>query len=128
MSSQELESQVRRQFELSRRWSPKSPSEPDPPIRPVASHLLAMPNNEFLTAMASTDSWVAVASDLGGVYLCTPFGENYKMGLKWVKVLSSVGEINKLCVDVSNGRVSVMWTGGGREDGTSRFVLLIKNN
>ncbi|CAE6349667.1 unnamed protein product [Rhizoctonia solani] len=97
MSSQELESYVRKQFELSRRWSPRT--QPDVPIRPIASHRLAMPNNEFLTAMASMDSWVAVASDLGGV------------------VLSLTGQIGKLCVDVSNGRVSIMWAVNMIEDG-----------
>ncbi|KDN47215.1 hypothetical protein RSAG8_03694, partial [Rhizoctonia solani AG-8 WAC10335] len=118
MSSQQLESQVRRQFELSRRWSPKS--QPETPIRPVNSHLLPMPNNEFLTAMASMDSWVAVASDLGGVYLCTPFGENYKSGLTWIRVLSLEVNINKLYVGVSHGRVSVMWA-GSREDGARSY-------
>ncbi|CCO33499.1 hypothetical protein BN14_07578 [Rhizoctonia solani AG-1 IB] len=58
-----------------------------------------MPNNEFLTAMASMDSWVAVASDLGGV------------------VLSLAVQISKLCVDVSNGQVSIMWAGSVVQDG-----------
>ncbi|KAH7322275.1 hypothetical protein B0J17DRAFT_244976 [Rhizoctonia solani] len=122
MSSQELESQVRRQFELSSRWSPKP--QPDSPIRPETSRLLAMPNNEILTAMASMDSWVAVASDLGGVYLCAPFGENYKRGVEWIRILSLPVEFNRLCVDVSNGRVSVMWAGVVRDDGSMRFVFL----
>ncbi|QRW24246.1 hypothetical protein RhiXN_10570 [Rhizoctonia solani] len=94
MSAQELENEVRKQFELSRRWSPKA--QPDVPIRPRTSRRLAMPNNEFLTAMASMDSWVAVASDLGGVYVCAPFGENYKHGLKWIRVLSLTVQIAKL--------------------------------
>ncbi|CUA74839.1 hypothetical protein RSOLAG22IIIB_05734 [Rhizoctonia solani] len=119
MSSQELESQVRRQFELSRRWSPKA--QPETPVRPLSLRTLQMPNNEFLTAMASMDSWVAVASDLGGVYVCAPFGENNKMGLTWIRVLSFAGEINKLGVDVSNGRVSVMWAGSVREDGALSY-------
>ncbi|CAE6512466.1 unnamed protein product [Rhizoctonia solani] len=120
MPSQELEAQVRRQFELSRRWTPRSQSL-DLPIRPLTSRRLAMPNNEFLTAIASMDSWVAVASDLGGVYLCTPFGENYKGGLKWIRVWSLAAEIIRLCVDVSNGRVSVMWVGRALEDGTPSY-------
>ncbi|CAE6463575.1 unnamed protein product [Rhizoctonia solani] len=119
MSSHELENQVRRQFELSRRWSPKS--EPETPIRPMTERELPMPNNEIMTAMASMDSWVAVASDLGGVYMCTPFGEHYKSGLIWIRVLSFAGEIKKLCVDVSNGRVSVMWVGSVSENGASSY-------
>ncbi|KAF8745680.1 hypothetical protein RHS02_01286, partial [Rhizoctonia solani] len=119
MSAQELENEVRKQFELSRRWSPKA--QPDVPIRPRTSRRLAMPNNEFLTAMASMDSWVAVASDLGGVYVCAPFGENYKHGLKWIRVLSLTVQIAKLCVGVSNGCVSVMWAGCVTEDGAPSY-------
>ncbi|KEP49956.1 hypothetical protein V565_089520 [Rhizoctonia solani 123E] len=119
MSSGELESQVRRQFELSRRWSPKD--RPETPTRPVTEHVLPMPNNEILTAMASMDSWVVVASDLGGVYACRPFGERYTSGLVWIRVLSFAGQINKLGVDVSNGRVSVMWVGSIKEGGVSSY-------
>ncbi|CAE7101614.1 unnamed protein product [Rhizoctonia solani] len=119
MSSQELEWQVRRQFELSRRWSPKS--QPETPIRPLTSHWFPMPNNESLTAMASMDSWVAVASDLGNAYLCAPFGASHQKGLEWIRVLSLAVEINKLCVDVSNGRVSVIWAGIVKEDGAHSY-------
>jgi hypothetical protein len=84
-----------------------------------------MPNNEFLTAMASMDSWVAVASDLGGVYVCAPFGEHYKLGLRWIRVLSLAVQISKLCVDVSNGQVSIMWAGSVVQDGAPRCVFLV---
>jgi hypothetical protein len=58
------------------------------------------------------NSWVAVASDLGGVYVCAPFGQR---GISWIRVLSVPVEIAKLCVAVwhecGNEHVAVMWAG-----------------
>lgn len=104
-----LEAHVRRQFELARLWSPP---EPNTPIRVSRSRRLAMPNNESLTAMSSMDSWVAVATDLGGIYVCAPFG---KGSVKWIRVLSLSVEITKLRVTVwsepAGERVGVLWAG-----------------
>ncbi|KAG9090445.1 hypothetical protein FRC06_001081 [Ceratobasidium sp. 370] len=113
LSNHALELLVRRQFELSRAWSPKKSTASSIPIR--RSYRLSMPNNESLTAMASMDGWVAVASDLGGVYVCAPFGLGFERGVKWIRMLSVPVEINKLCVAVwrASGReyVAVMWAG-----------------
>lgn len=113
LSAQELEALVRRQFELARIWSPKSNESPPIPIRD--SHHISMPNNESLIAMSSMDSWVAVASDLGGVYLCTPFSGNFETSRGWIRVFSAPIKIYKLSVAVwgepERERVGVMWAG-----------------
>ncbi|KAG8704946.1 hypothetical protein FRC08_001935 [Ceratobasidium sp. 394] len=111
-----LEHLVRRQFELSRTWSPKKLNTASSLVVPIRrSYRLFMPNNESLTAMASMDGWVAVASDLGGVYVCAPFGLGFERGVKWIRMLSVPVEINKLCVAVWRGSggdcVAVMWAG-----------------
>ncbi|KAG9084816.1 hypothetical protein FRC07_013543, partial [Ceratobasidium sp. 392] len=107
-----LELIVRRQFELSRTWSPKGTASPIPIRR---SYRLSMPNNESLTAMSSMDSWVAVASDLGGVYVCAPFASGDERRVKWIRMLSVPVEINKLSVAVWHvfgcDYVAVMWAG-----------------
>ncbi|KAG8745426.1 hypothetical protein FRC10_008136 [Ceratobasidium sp. 414] len=94
LSNHALELLVRRQFELSRTWSPKKSTASC--ISTRRSYRLSMPNNESLTAMASMDGWVAVASDLGGVYVCAPFGLGFERGVKWIRMLSVPVEINKL--------------------------------
>ncbi|QRV96547.1 F-box and WD-40 domain protein [Ceratobasidium sp. AG-Ba] len=113
LSTRALEQLVRRQHELSRTWSPRR--NVTAPIAVRRSYRLPIPNNESLTAMSSMDSWVAVASDLGGVYVCAPFGSDAGQGTKWVRMVSVSVEINKLSVAVwrSSGReyVAVMWAG-----------------
>ncbi|KAG8770118.1 hypothetical protein FRC12_004506 [Ceratobasidium sp. 428] len=113
LSHHALENLVRRQFELSRTWSPKKSNASPIPIR--RAYRLSMPNNESLTAMSSMDSWVAVASDLGGVYVCAPFGSDIERRAKWIRMVSVPVEINKLSVAVwhVSGRehVAVMWAG-----------------
>ncbi|QRV82545.1 hypothetical protein RhiJN_10560 [Ceratobasidium sp. AG-Ba] len=100
-----LEQLVRRQYELSRTWSPKRNVTASIAVR--HSYRWSLPNNESLTAMSSMDSWVAVASDLGGVYVCAPFGSDAEHSTKWVRMLSVSVEINKLSVAV--------WQSLGRE-------------
>ena len=113
MSAQELEALVRRQFELSRVWSPKSNESPPIPVR--RSRQLSMPNNESLIAMSSMNSWVAVASDLGGIYLCTPFSGHFETKGGWIRVFSSPIGINKLSVamwgESGRERIAIMWAG-----------------
>ncbi|KAF8606176.1 hypothetical protein BDV93DRAFT_521027 [Ceratobasidium sp. AG-I] len=113
LSSHELEALVRRQFELSRIWSPNSNESPPIPVR--RSRQLSMPNNESLIAMSSMNSWVAVASDLGGIYLCTPFDGRFETNGEWIMIFSASIRIIKLSVAVwgesGRERVIVMWAG-----------------
>ncbi|KAF8606174.1 hypothetical protein BDV93DRAFT_521023 [Ceratobasidium sp. AG-I] len=113
LSVQELEAMVRRQFELSCLWSPNS--NESPPIPVCRSRQLSMPNNESLVAMSSMGSWVAVASDLGGIYLCTPFSGHFETKGGWIRVFSTPIRISKLSVAVwgesGRERVVVMWAG-----------------
>ncbi|KAF8606175.1 hypothetical protein BDV93DRAFT_553939 [Ceratobasidium sp. AG-I] len=113
LSVQELEAMVRRQFELSRIWTPNSDRSSPIPVR--RSRQLSMPHKESLAAMSSMNSWVAVASDLGGIYLCTPFNGRFETNGGWVRVFSAPVRINKLSVAIwgesGGGRVTVMWAG-----------------
>lgn len=65
--------------------------------------------------MSSMDSWVAVASDLGGIYVCAPFDKRFETQRKWIRVFSAPIAINKLSVtmwgDSGCERVAVMWAG-----------------